>query len=151
MVGAARTATKAPASAATVAERNLRFGWWALLAYLTLGIGLELLHAFKVRWYLDVGNEARRLLFTLAHAHGVLVALVNIAFGATLRERALAAPGRLAAPCLLAANVLLPLGFALGGVVTYGGDPGPGILLVPVGAALLFAGVLATALELRHE
>ena len=59
--------------------RNLRFGWWSLLVFLSLGGVLETLHGFKVGWYVDVGNETRRLMFTLAHAHGTLLALVNIA------------------------------------------------------------------------
>jgi hypothetical protein len=43
------------------------------------------------------------------------------------------------------ANIVLPGGFFLGGVTIYGGDPGLGILLVPVGAFFLLAGVLLTA------
>ena len=35
----------------------------------------------------------------------------------------------------------LLLGFFLGGLFVHAGDPGLGILLVPVGAALLFAAV----------
>jgi hypothetical protein len=35
----------------------------------------------------------------------------------------------------------MPLGFFLGGVVTYGGDPSLGVLLVPVGAALLLIAI----------
>ena len=27
-------------------KRHLRFGWWALLLFLTLGLGLEALHGF---------------------------------------------------------------------------------------------------------
>ena len=64
-----------------LADRNLRFGWWALLFFLSLGAVLETLQGFKIGWYLDVGNETRRLMFTLAHAHGTLLALVNIAAG----------------------------------------------------------------------
>src|SRR5882724_2082352 len=48
-------------------NRNLRFGWWSLLVFLSLGGGLEILHGFKIGWYVDVGNEMRRLMFTLAH------------------------------------------------------------------------------------
>ena len=40
---------------------------------------------------------------------------------------------------------LLPLGFLLGGIYTYGGDPGDGILLVPVGAVLLLVAVFVMA------
>src|SRR4029078_9171068 len=65
-------------------QRHLRFGWWALLVYLCMGIVLEALRAFKVWWYLDVANETRRLMWTLGHAHGTLLALINLAFAATL-------------------------------------------------------------------
>src|SRR5213076_1386111 len=68
------------------ADRNLRFGWWSLLIFLLFGGALETLHGFKIGWYLDVGNEMRRLMFTLAHAHGTLLALVNIAAGLTARS-----------------------------------------------------------------
>lgn len=52
---------------------------------------------------------------------------------------------RAASPCLLSAGVLMPAGFLLGGLVVYGGDPGLGILLLPIGAALLLVGLAAVA------
>ena len=63
---------------------HLRFGWWSLLAFLTLGVALEALHGFKVGFYLDIDNEVRRLTWTLAHAHGALLGLVHVALAATL-------------------------------------------------------------------
>ena len=66
-------------------KRHLRFGWWALLIFLSLGLVLEGLHGFKVGYYLKVSSETRRLMWTLAHAHGTLLALVNIAFAFTAR------------------------------------------------------------------
>jgi hypothetical protein len=63
----------------TLIHRHLRAGWWGLLIYLGLGIALEMLHGFKIGFYLDVSNHTRRLMWTLAHAHGTLLALVNIA------------------------------------------------------------------------
>jgi hypothetical protein len=129
-------------------RRHLRLGWWMLLGFLVLGTLLEAMHGLKIGWYLNVSNETRRLLLTLAHAHGVLLGLVNIAFAATLGllpsvpENRL----RLASTCLLAASVLLPGGFLLGGLTIYGPDPGPGIFLLPVGAAFLFVAALVTAL-----
>lgn len=134
----------------TYVRRHLRFGWWWLLLSLTLGIVLEGFHGFKVAWYSDVSNETRRLLWRLAHAHGTFLALVNIAFAATLYMR----PGKngrgrgLASASLIGAAVALPGGFFLGGMVIYGGDPGLGIFVLPIGAVLLFAGVLLTALGL---
>ena len=128
-------------------RRHLRIGWWSLLCFLTLGIVLEALHGFKVDWYLNVANETRRLTWTLAHAHGVLVSILHIVFAATVFMWGAERPrwGRPVSACLTAALVLLPGGFFLGGVVIHSGDPGRGILLVPAGAALLFAAVLLTA------
>ena len=137
----------APESRRAEVRAHLRVGWWALLVFLSLGIGLEALHGFKADLYLNVENETRRLMWTLAHAHGVLLALVQIGFAATVHL----SPGwtggtrALASRSLMAALVLMPLGFFLGGVIIYGGDPGLGVLLVPIGAVALFVGVLLTA------
>ena len=133
------------------ADRNLRFGWWALLVFLSLGGALETLHGFKIRWYLDVDNEVRRLMFTLAHAHGTLLALVNIAAGLTARmvERFTLRPS--VSFALIWAAILLPAGFFLGGIVIYDGDPGLGVWLVPIGAALLFYGIARIALDLSRR
>ena len=135
------------AEARAVGDRQLRFGWWALLVFLSLGVALETLHGFKVGWYLDVASETRRLLWTLAHAHGTLLSLINLAFGLTARARPgwSGAPRELASRCLLGATILMPAGFFLGGLFIYGGDPGLGIFLLPFGAALLFIAVLLTA------
>lgn len=126
-------------------DRHLRFGWWSLFFWLALGLGLEALHGFKAGWYLDVGQEMRRLMLTLAHAHGTLLALINLAAGFTLRMVKGCELARPASWSLLAAGVLLPLGFLLGGLRIYGGDPGVGVLLVPVGGLLLLYGVAAAA------
>ncbi len=131
-----------------VAVRHLRLGWWALLVYLLLGLVLETLHGFKVGAYLDVGNETRRLMWRLAHAHGTLLALVNIAYGLTVRGAPLAA-GSLVSPCLLGALVLIPLGFFGGGIVLHGADPGLAVLLVPAGAVALAVGVAGAARAVR--
>ena len=104
------------------------------------------MHGFKVDWYLNVASETRRLTWTLAHAHGVLLGLLNVGFALTVRAAPDAVPERwrrLASPCLLGAAVLVPLGFLVGGIVVYGADPNLGILLLPVGAVLLFIGVFA--------
>ena len=130
------------------ADRNLRFGWWSLLVFLSVGGALETLHGFKIGWYLDVGNETRRLMFTLAHAHGTLLALINIAAGLTVRKVDRFELGPSVSFALIWAAILLPAGFFLGGIVTYDGDPGLGVWLVPVGAILLFYSVARIALDL---
>lgn len=125
---------------------HLRVGWWALLLFVGLGAALETLHGFKVGLYLDVTSSTRRLMWTLAHAHGALLAIINIVFASSLRMVPDWEGGRhLASRCLRGALVLVPLGFFLGGVRVQGGDPGLGILLVPPGALLLLVGVLSTA------
>src|SRR5207302_10527609 len=98
------------------ADQNLRFGWWSLLVFLSLGAVLETLHGFKIGWYVDVGNETRRLMFTLAHAHGTLLAVVNIAAGLTVRavERFTLRPS--VSFSLIWAAILLPSCFFLGGM-----------------------------------
>lgn len=130
---------------------SLRFGWWGLAVFACLGLGLEALHGLKVGFFLDVGNETRRLMWTLAHAHGTLLSLLHIAWGATLFMLGPAPsprPRRQRATRLLRlSTVLMPGGFALGGAWIHGGDPGIATaLLVPPGAvALLIALGLAAA------
>jgi len=132
---------------AVLTKRHLRFGWWVLLVFLTMGLALEALHGFKVGLYLNVSNETRRLMWTLAHAHGTLLGLVNIAFALTVRllPEWPARERGVASLCLRSATLLLPAGFFLGGLFIYSGDPGLGILLVPVGGLLLVVSVFLTA------
>jgi hypothetical protein len=132
-------------------RRHLRFGWSALFVFASVGAGLEALHAFKVGFYLDLGSETRRLMWRLGHAHGVLLGLLQIAFAFTLPHTAPDSQRRLqrASACLLGSGLLLPLGFLLGGVFAAGGDPGLGVLLVPLGLPLLLAGLWWTARSLH--
>ena len=129
---------------------HLRFGWWSLLFFLALGLVLDTLHGFKIGWYLDVSNTTRRLMWTLAHAHGTLTSLVHLVFALALHAFPTAAGRwlRFASACLIASTILLPGGFFLGGIVIYGGDPGVGILLTPVGAVTLMIAVFLAARNL---
>ena len=126
-----------------LARRHHLLGWLGLLVFLSLGVFLEGLHGFKVGFYLDLGNRIRREMWTLAHAHGTLLSLVNIGFAAGLPQFGSWTAGRLrlASFFLLDAAILIPAGFFLGGVSPSEGDPGIGILLVPFGAVLLFVAV----------
>lgn len=128
-----------------LSNRHLRHGWWSLVVFITLGLVLETLHGFKVGWYLDANVEMRRLMFTLAHAHGTLIALLNIAAGLTLRNVTGLELDAAASQSLRWGALLLPAGFFLGGLVIHDGDPSLGILLVPVGALLLLFGVVRLA------
>jgi hypothetical protein len=132
-------------------NRHLRFGWWSLAVFGTLGLVLETLHGFKIGAYLDVSNETRRLMWTLAHAHGTLLGLVHLGFALTVRLAALD-PVRLgrASTSFAAASVLLPGGFFLGGIRFYAGDPGVGVAFVPVGAILLIAAAVMVARQIER-
>jgi hypothetical protein len=131
-------------------RRHLRVGWWSIFVFAGLGLTLETLHGFKVGAYVDVSNEARRLMWTLAHAHGTLLGLVHIAFAVSLRHLpALPLPTqRQLSRLLIGASLLLPGGFFLGGVRFYAGDPGLGVVLVPAGAVLLLSATLLIARRL---
>lgn len=128
-------------------SRHMRFGWWSLVVFVGLGITLETLHGFKIVWYLGVDAETRRLMWTLAHSHGTLLSVLQIVFGLTvpkLSAKTSSSQVR-ASICLLGAGLLMPLGFFLGGLFCYSGDPGIGILLVPPGGILLLIGVTSVA------
>ena len=124
-----------------IRRSHMRWGWTCLLVFLCFGICLEILHGLKIQWYLSVEHTARRHLWTLAHAHGTLLSVVNIVFGLSVPYLwSNAEPSRWVSRCFKSAGSLLPLGFFLGGVRFYSGDPGLGIALVPIGgAALLYA------------
>jgi hypothetical protein len=129
---------------ASMVDRHLRAGWWGLAVHIVLGALLELLHAIKSPLYLDAGRDTTRLLLRLAHAHGTLLSLVNIAYALTVRARPGAARP-LASASLLASLVLLPGGFLLGGLWAHGGDPGLGVVLVPAGALALLVAAIVVA------
>ena len=136
--------------------RHLKTGWIGLLIFLSLGVLLEVLHGLKLDVYLDVRNSTRRLMWTLAHAHGTLFSLIHLAFACSLTvlgnkngKSLPAAKLRTTSRCLTGAIVFLPLGFLLGGIWIFDGDPGPGILLVPIGAILLLIGVVRMVLLIR--
>jgi len=139
----------APPVASHRAARHAAFGWWALAVFAAIGLVLESMLGLRVPWVLDVGHETRRTMFRLAHAHGALLGLVNVAFAASLRggllTEARADELRGASRLLLAGSVLVPLGFALGGVWFVEADPGLGVLLVPVGALAVIAALVSVA------
>jgi hypothetical protein len=134
-------------SAVDYRSRHLRVGWWSLLAFLLLGLVLESLHAVKAPLYLDASSETRRLLWRLAHAHGALLSVIHLVWATAGAPLLASRPERLAwaSRCLIAGGLLLPLGFFLGGVRVYGGDPSIGVLLAPPGALLVAAAILLTA------
>jgi hypothetical protein len=127
-------------------RRCRRFGWTSLAAWALFGLAIEAAHGFKLAAYLD--DSLRHTVLRLAHAHGVILALVVLAFPATLapdddERRARAA--RRTGLMLRAAALLIPAGFALGAIAPHEGDPGWPVVLVPIGGALLVGGLIRTA------
>jgi len=126
-------------------KRCARWGWSSVLAWAIFGLGLEALHALKASIYLD--DELTRLLLTLAHAHGIGLSLVVIVFGGS----GVACFGhnesgaQRAARQLFAASALIPIGFVAGAIGHPEGDPSLGVLLTPIGALCLIAGLFHTA------
>jgi hypothetical protein len=124
-------------------RRTLSTGWWLLAVSLPLGVTLEALHGFKVEAYL--ASQTRRELWRLAHAHGTLLGILCLVFGA-LAERHIAPSVRRGVARQLAwGAILMPLGFFFGGILNTEGDPSLGIVLVPVGAGLLFVALARAA------
>lgn len=123
-----------------IIARHLLFGWGLAATFIVLGLALELLHGFKIQWYLAMANETRRLLWTLAHAHGVLLGLLNVAYALSLRGFPVRGSRQdLVSALLMGGSLCLPAGFLLGGIVVHGGDPNLFIALSPIGGCLLVA------------
>lgn len=124
-------------------RRSKRFGWTSLLAWALAGLAIEAGLGWKVPWLLD--DELARTLLRLGHAHGVglsLVAILHEALAAPL----FAAGDRRALRAVQIAAVLMPLGFLGSAFGHPEGDPSPIVLLVPLGALALVAGLGRTAL-----
>ena len=73
-----------------------------------------------------MANDSRRLLWTLAHAHGTLLSLVHLGFALTvhLLPGWPSRPRAWASWCLTGATVLMPAGFFLGGLFLTAAIPG---------------------------
>lgn len=134
--------TPSPAAADPLVEaavrRHLRYGATALLLFLLGGLSLEFLHLIKAPWYLD--HHLRRELWVLGHAHGALLALLNLAWAAVLPRLPTAASAGWA---LRWGAALVPAGFLLGGIGNTETDPSLAILATPLGAALLIYALFA--------
>lgn len=133
-----------------LARVHARRGWRTMALWLSLGLVLEALHGFKVAWYLEPAFETRRLLWRLAHAHGTLGGLLHLALAASVPSLVPGRARRLASAGLTAGGVLLPCGFLLGGAFPWSGDPGLGVVLVPIGAAAWLLACLAASQAVRR-
>jgi hypothetical protein len=122
-------------------------GWLGVTLWLTFGLLLESLMAYKTAAYL--GDATRRELFRLAHAHGTLLHVLLIVAALSGSREYIQIP-RSARAALRIGVLTLPIGFLLAGMWHPEGDPGIAIWLVPAGALLVIFGGFATALASRE-
>jgi len=128
--------------------RLIRQGWISLALWITFGVLLEGLIGFRTPSYLDDG--VRREMFRMAHAHGTLLNLILI--GAAICARLdMIRLGRMTSLGLCTAAILLPAGFLVGGLWHFKDEPGPAILLVPIGAIVLLATAIFISFTLPRE
>lgn len=137
----------------TYRERRVsrRFGWLSLAAWAAAGLGLETAHGLKLADYLD--DEVTRLLLTLAHAHGVALALVVLVYSSagTPLFASRADGGRSVGRVLRGAALALPLILAAAAPGHPEGDPNALIFLLPVAALALVGALFAIALEALRD
>ena len=126
----------------------IRQGWISLALWIAFGILIEGFSAFRSPAYLD--DAVRREMFRLAHAHGTLLNLVLLG-AAICAHLNLIRLGPMTSLGLRSAVLLLPAGFLFGGLWHFKDEPGPAILLVPVGAVLLLATVIYISLTLPRR
>jgi hypothetical protein len=126
----------------------IRLGWISLALWIAFGILIEGFSAFRSPAYLD--DTVRREMFRLAHAHGTLLNLVLLA-AAICARLDLIRLGRMTSLGLCSAAALLPAGFLFAGLWHFKDEPGPAILLVPVGAVVLLATAVYISLTLPRR
>jgi len=121
-------------------------GWLSLAFWMSFGLLLESLMAYKSPSYLD--DVQRRELFRLAHAHGSLLGVVLVV--AAIWARGIGARlSPLGIIALRLGTVVMPLGFLAAGFWHPESDPGLAIWLVPTGALPLIFGLTSIALSSR--
>jgi hypothetical protein len=130
------------------AGRAASQGWISLIFWMSIGLLLETLMAYKSPAYLD--DAQRRELFRLAHAHGALLGLVLVVASLWIRRTGVEVSRSSLGALRLGAGIL-PLGFLLAGLWHVEGDPGLAIWLVPGGATLLIFGLISLARPHRFK
>ena len=126
-------------------DTHVRASIWSLAAFLAMCMWLEAMFGLRVSGVLD--DPLRREFLRLGHAHGGLLALTNLGLGWALQR--LQTPRGWATRVRLAAwigGLAVGLGFVGGGLWHGPTDPGPLVLLVPAGALMMVASLVATAM-----
>lgn len=124
---------------------HLRLSVALLALFLASGLVLEAALGLRLR---GIGDDPiRREFLRLGHAHGGILALVNLGMAWTMAR--LATPERWAGKVRWAGLLgafAVGGGFAIGGLTHGPTDPGPAVLIVPAGAMALLAALVAVAI-----
>ncbi|MCA9638487.1 MAG: hypothetical protein KC420_20805 [Myxococcales bacterium] len=127
------------------AERHIRASLALVAAFLATGLWLEAMYGLRAEGWID--DAIRREFLRLGHSHGALLGLLNLGLAWALeRLQTPAAWARRIRPAALTGALSVGLGFIAGGLWHGPTDPGPPILLVPLGALLLLTSTVALAL-----
>ncbi len=126
-------------------QRHIRLSLAVAALFLASGLWLEAMYGLRARGWID--DDLRREFLRLGHAHGGLLAMLNLVVAWALERLGTPASwaGRIRMACLLGA-VLVGGGFFAGGLWHGPTDPGIPVLLVPAGALLVLSSLVATAL-----
>ena len=126
-------------------ERHLRWSLALAALFLAMGLWLEAMIGLRAAGWVD--DPLRREFLRLGHAHGGVLALLNVGVAWALGqlETPSAWAGKIRRATLLGA-LLVGGGFVAGGLTHGPTDPGPPVLVVPAGALMVLGGVVATAL-----
>jgi hypothetical protein len=123
---------------------HLRLSIALVAVFLATGIVLEGLYGLRRADWMD--DPIRREFLRLGHAHGGLLGLLNLVLAWAMTR--LGTPegwaGRVRTAAWLGAG-LVGLGFCGGGLFHGPTDPGPLVLLVPAGALMVLAALVAVA------
>lgn len=133
---AAEFSAKEDAGAAAI----FRQGWIGLAVWMTFGLFLEGLIAFRTPIYLQ--DPVRRELFRLGHAHGTLLSLLLIVAGLYSIRAGRTLP-RISNISFRSGAILMPIGFILGGISHYESDPNPLVFLAPLGGLLVLFSIIS--------
>ena len=126
-------------------QRHLRLSLALAALFLAMGLWLEAMIGLRVRGWID--DPLRREFLRLGHAHGGLLALLNLGLGLALERLATPEPwARVIRPAALIGAALVGGGFVAGGLLHGPTDPGLPVLVVPAGALMLLGALVAGAL-----
>ena len=126
-------------------DRHLRFSLALCAVFLAAGLWLEAMFGLRAGGWVD--DPIRREFLRLGHAHGGVLALLNLGLSWSMHR--LRTPERWARAARVAAwagALAVGAGFMAGGLWHGATDPGPPVLVVPAGALSILAALVVVVL-----